>query len=58
MRRYASVATVFLIAGRYRKYRRYRRKPTHGGAVKRRVAVHRPQDGKPPAGRKGTFDRA
>ena len=29
MRRYASVATVFLIAGRCRKYRRYRRKPTH-----------------------------
>ncbi|RKI42408.1 hypothetical protein D7V86_06120 [bacterium D16-51] len=43
MRRYASVATVFLIAGWYRKYRRYRRKPTHGEAVKRRVAAHRPQ---------------
>ena len=25
------VATVFLIAGRYRKYRRYRRKPTQKG---------------------------
>ncbi|NBH74001.1 hypothetical protein D3Z51_18745 [Clostridiaceae bacterium] len=24
---------------RYRKYRRYRRKPTHGGAVKRRKAA-------------------
>ncbi|NBH99563.1 hypothetical protein D7Y41_32045 [Anaerotruncus sp. 1XD22-93] len=48
MRRYASVATVFLIAGRYRKYRRYRRKPTHGGAVKRRKAVHRPLGRKSP----------
>ncbi|RKI82562.1 hypothetical protein D7V83_10125 [bacterium 0.1xD8-71] len=32
-----------MIAGRCRKYRRYRRKPTHGGAVKRRKAAHRPQ---------------
>ena len=38
--------------------RRYRRKPTHGGAVKWRIAVQRPQDEKPPAGRNGTFDRA
>jgi len=25
---------------------------------RRRKAAHRPQDGKPPAGRKGTFDKA
>ena len=30
-RRYASVATVFFTAGWYRKYRRYRRKPTQKG---------------------------
>lgn len=27
-------------------------------AGRRRKVVYRPQDGKPPAGRKGTFDRA